>query len=292
MSINHSENYHFRHGDIVLLVENVLFKLHRDILESHSDYFRNLFNMAESADNQAMSNEDPLVLPANICSADLFGRICSFLYPRAIGGFPTILVQELETWEAVLHATISLGMSSLREYILSKLEDDITGVATSAAKLLGLVVRYEETSDSLKIKCLNSLVYLRRGISASEVTALGGEATAQVVAIRDRVRILIATSFPYWTTIHRHYLCDGTTCQQLLHEGIFNNIKDMDPLNELYQSDSSIFDIAQDNRICGYCNSVRSTLTRTMAKQELETEIYRCAIGLGLLRAGNQVISE
>ncbi|CAE6429904.1 unnamed protein product [Rhizoctonia solani] len=267
-------------------VENVLFKLHRDILAAHSTYFRDSLNMAESGDGQAISNEDPLNLPSNICSADTFNKICSFLYPRAIGVFPIVLVQELGEWDVVLQATTFLGMTSLREYIISRFEDDTTGVTASAAKLLGLVMRYEETPDSLKIKCLNSLIFLRRALSASEVTALGGETTAQVVAIRDRVRILIVTSLPYWTTIQRHYLCDGTNCQQFLHEGIFNNIKDMDPLNELYQADSSIFDIAQDNRICGYCNSVRDGLARTMAKQELETEIHRCAMGLGLLRAG------
>ncbi|CAE6421352.1 unnamed protein product [Rhizoctonia solani] len=285
MSVNHSENYHFRHGDITLLVENTLFKLHRDILESHSDYFRNLFNTVESADGRVLLNEEPLVLPASVCSADSFGRICSFLYPRAIGIFPAVKVQELEIWEAVLRATIILGMRSLREYILSKFEDDTVGVTTFAAKLLGLVVHYEETQESLKLQCLNSLVYLRRAILASEVTALGGEAAAQVAAVRDRVRILIVTSPPYWMTIQRHYLCEGSSCQQFLHEGVYNNIKDMDPLNEL-QSDLSIFDIDQDNRICGYCNSVRDALTRTMAKQELEAEIYRCAMGLGLLRAG------
>ncbi|KAG8731022.1 hypothetical protein FRC11_005349, partial [Ceratobasidium sp. 423] len=195
---------------------------------------------------------------------------------------------ELEIWESVLQATVSLGMGSLREFILSGFEKDTEGVSTSAAKLLGVVVRYEETPDHLKLKCLHSLVYLRRALSASEVTALGGETAARVISIRDRIRILIVTSLPYWMTIQRHYLCDGTNCHQFMHEGIFNNIKDVDPLNELYQSDSSIFDITQDNRICGCCNSILSTLTRTMAKEELETEIRRCAIGLGLLGAGEE----
>ncbi|KAH7332544.1 hypothetical protein B0J17DRAFT_722090 [Rhizoctonia solani] len=263
MSANRSENYHFRRGDVTLLVNDISFKLHCDVLESHSEYFRNLFTRVESGDEQSISNEHPLVIPADICSVDSFERICSFLYPRAIGVFPAILVQDLEIWDSVLRATVSLGMAALRKYILSKLEEDTASVSTTAAKLLG-------------------------NLSASEVVALGGQATAQVTAIRDRIRILIVTSFPYWTTIQTHYLCGGTNCREFIHEGIFNNIKDMDPLNELYQSDSSIFDISQDNRICGYCDSIRGTLARTMAKQELETEIQRCAIGLGLLKVGDE----
>ncbi|CAE6502035.1 unnamed protein product [Rhizoctonia solani] len=285
MSTSHSENHYFTHGDVTLLVENILFKLHRDVLEIHSEYFQSLLNVAETVEGQATSNEQPLVLSADLCSAKTFELICDFMYPKAIGVYPAILIQEVEKWEAALQAAASLQMRGLRVHILTEFQGKIATNPTSAARLLGLAVGYDEAPNSLKLQCLYALVFLRRAVSSPEVACLGEGTTSQVVAIRDRIRILIATSPTYWSTIHRHYLCmEGPNCQTYIHEGVFNNIKNTDPLQEYYQTDASIFEIPQDNRICFQCSPIRTELASTMAKQELEGEIRRCALGLGLLR--------
>ncbi|CAE6349329.1 unnamed protein product [Rhizoctonia solani] len=284
MSTIHSQNYYFKNGDITLLIDGVLFKLHRDMIEMHSIYFQDIIQQIENGDDPTTSDEHPLVLPAGVCSAETFGVICQFLYPRAVGVLPEILIQEQEKWDSVLQATIPLQMSGLRKHVLANFKGELHNNPGSAAKLLGMAVKYNDTPNSLKLRCLYTLVFLRRAISATEFVALGENATSQVVAIRDRIRILIAATPGYWTTIHRHYLClGGTSCQNFIHERVFNDLKDTDPLQEYYRTDSSIFDIPEDNRICANCGPIRIDLAGTMAKDELGGEIRRCGVGLGLL---------
>ncbi|KAF8715208.1 hypothetical protein RHS03_00020, partial [Rhizoctonia solani] len=177
-------------------------------------------------------------------------------------------------------------MKGLQKYILGNFKGELRDNPMAASKLLGLAVKYNEAPNTLKLQCLYVLVFLRRAISAAEIAFLGENATSQVAAIRDRIRILIITDLSYWTTIHRHHFCvRGSNCQNFIHQGVFNNLKDTDPLQEYYQTDSSIFEIPEDAQICHHCSPVRSDLAATIAQEVLKEEIRRCAVGLGLLGA-------
>ncbi|GAB1524791.1 hypothetical protein RhiTH_007947 [Rhizoctonia solani] len=253
---------------------------------AHISTIRDRVRTLAASRSSDISDEHPVVIPSDLCSAETFDTICQFLYPRAIGAYPAILIDEQEKWEFVLQATSLLQMKDLRKYILANFKGELRDNPTVASKLLGLAVKYNEAPNTLKLECLYVLVFLRRAISATEITSLGENATFQVVAIRDRIRILILTDPSYWTTIHRHHFCiGGPNCQNFIHQGVFNNLKETDPLQEYYRTDASIFELPEDVQICPNCNPVRSDLAATIAQEVLKEEIKRCATGLGLLHA-------
>ncbi|CAE7185900.1 unnamed protein product [Rhizoctonia solani] len=147
-----SADYYFARGDLVLQVENVLFRIHRDILSAHSTFFCDMFRTPSSDSHEGESDDRPLKLARDLSSIESFTILCNLLYPKKIGVLPPVLAGELETWAPVLEATQALQMDSAREYILSKLEEDRLNIPSVAARLLGLIINYEEASDVLKLE--------------------------------------------------------------------------------------------------------------------------------------------
>ncbi|CAE6421345.1 unnamed protein product [Rhizoctonia solani] len=284
-----STDYYFARGDLVLQVGNVLFKIHRDILSTHSSFFCDMFRMASSDGHEGSSDNCPLKLTQDLSSVESFTILCSMLYPKKIGLLPPVLAGELDTWAPVLEATQALQMDSAREYILSKLEEGRLNIPSVAARLLGLIISYEEASDILKLECIHSLVTRRGAILVPEAHALGPEIMAHISSIRDRIRVLAASRS--WVAIPRHQLCKGeldSACQFAIHAGVLANLR-IDPIK--YSSSnhdgfmSSIFDVPKDDRVCRHCDSIRMELACTgIGGVGLYDEIRRCAVGFKLLK--------
>ncbi|KDN33761.1 hypothetical protein RSAG8_13148, partial [Rhizoctonia solani AG-8 WAC10335] len=81
MSAYRSDKYYFARGDLVIQAENTLFRLHRDILERHSGFFDDMLSMPTNDDTEG-TEENPLILPSDLCPAQSFTVLCKFLYPR------------------------------------------------------------------------------------------------------------------------------------------------------------------------------------------------------------------
>ncbi|KDN33380.1 hypothetical protein RSAG8_13529, partial [Rhizoctonia solani AG-8 WAC10335] len=81
MSISRSDECYFPRADLVIQVENTLFKLHQDILERHSGFFEDMFSVPTNDDTEG-TEENPLVLPSDLCSARSFTMLFKFLYRR------------------------------------------------------------------------------------------------------------------------------------------------------------------------------------------------------------------
>ncbi|CAE6429917.1 unnamed protein product [Rhizoctonia solani] len=287
-----SADYYFARGDSVLQVENVLFRIHRDILSAHSDFFFDMFRTPSSDNYEGSSDDHPLKLAQDLSSAENFTILCNLLYPKKIGVLPPVLAGELDTWAPVLEATQALQMDSAREYILSKLEEDRLNIPSVAARLLGLIVNYEEASDILKLECIHSLVTRRGAILAHEARVLGPDIMAHISSIRDRIRILAASRS--WVAIPRHSLCKGeldSACQFAIHAGVLANLR-MDPclFSSINQDEfmSSIFNVPKDERVCRHCNSIRMDLACIgTGGIGLYDEIRRCAMGFKLIKGGD-----
>ncbi|KAF8957023.1 hypothetical protein BDZ97DRAFT_139935 [Flammula alnicola] len=75
----YDETYYKPDGDCVILVEGVLFKLHRFLLARDSSAFADMLNIptGDKEDSQAMTEENPLVLQDNIKN---FRALCWILY--------------------------------------------------------------------------------------------------------------------------------------------------------------------------------------------------------------------
>ncbi|CEL60499.1 hypothetical protein RSOLAG1IB_09692 [Rhizoctonia solani AG-1 IB] len=287
-----SPDYYYARGDLVLQVENVLFRIHRDIISAHSSFFQDMFHTESSDKQEGESDDRPLKLSKDLCSVDSFTILCKLLYPKKICVLPTVLVGELDIWAPALEATQALQMDGAREYILSRFEEDRMNIPSVAARLLGIITNYEETSDALKLECIHSLVIRRGPILTYEACMLGSETMAHISIIRDRVRTLAASRS--WVAIPRHPLCKGeleSSCQFAIHAGVLANLR-LDPVKLFSgnQGDSmlSIFDIPRDERVCRHCDSVRMDLACTgIGGVGLYEEIRRCALGLKLLKGGD-----
>ncbi|CAE6466197.1 unnamed protein product [Rhizoctonia solani] len=168
-----SHDYYFARGDLVIEVENALFRVHRDIISAHYTFFCDMLHTPSSDSHEGESDDRPLKLAWDLCSVESFTVLCNLLYPKKIGVSPPILVGELDTWAPALEATQALQMDSAREYILSKFEEGRLNIPTVAARLPGLIINYEEASDTLKLECIHSLVIRRGPILAPEARILG-----------------------------------------------------------------------------------------------------------------------
>ncbi|KAJ1302366.1 hypothetical protein OPQ81_001180 [Rhizoctonia solani] len=157
-----SSEYYFARGDIVIEVEDTLFRVHRDIISAHSTFFHDMFHTPSTGSDEGESDDCPLKLAKDLCSVETFTILCNLLYPKKVGVLPPILVGELDTWAPVLEATQALQMDGTQEYILAKFEEDRLNIPSVAARLLGLIVNYERVPEDLILHCIHSLV-IRRG---------------------------------------------------------------------------------------------------------------------------------
>ncbi|KAG8723836.1 hypothetical protein FRC11_002287, partial [Ceratobasidium sp. 423] len=187
MSASRSDKYYFPRGDLVLQVENTLFKIHRDILERHSGFFQGMFSVPTNDDTEGTEGK-PLVLSSDLCSARSFTILCKLLYPPKIGFRLTISVRQLDEWEPVLQATVPLQMDDTRKFILAELDKDTPNIKNNTARLLRLALEYEEAPSSLRVACLRILACRRKQITPDEVHTLGGEGTCLVNRVREAVR--------------------------------------------------------------------------------------------------------
>ncbi|CAE6396516.1 unnamed protein product [Rhizoctonia solani] len=187
MSISQSDKFYFPRGDLVLQVENTLFKLHQDILVRHSGFFEDMFSTPTSDDTEG-TEKNPLVLPSDLCSARSFTILCKLLYPPKMGYCLNISVKRLGEWEHVLRATVALQMGDTRKMILTKLDEDTPNIKSDTARLLRLYLDYEEAPPSLRSACLRILACRRKQITPDEVRILGEEGTCLVNHVREAVR--------------------------------------------------------------------------------------------------------
>lgn len=265
MQATRSDKYYFPNGDVVLQIQDILFKLHRDILTSHSGFFQDMFSIPTSDTMEGTSDEHPLRLPETLCLAQSFAMLCKFLYPRELAVFPSVLVKELDIWEPVLQATASLQIDSVRKYILSKLLHDKPNIPSEAARLLGIAYQYDETPEDLKLECVRVIVYRRQPLSPTEGATLGGETTARLMSVRERLQhsFLSATFLPIIPV--GHGCTQKTTCQEVINQLIIVNIIQPKP-KRVSPNGPDIFHIAEDSEMCGICGPLRTTLTHKIRR--------------------------
>ncbi|CAE6513942.1 unnamed protein product [Rhizoctonia solani] len=187
MSVNRSDKYYFPRGDLVLRIDDTLFRLHQDILSRHSGFFEDMFSTPTSDDTEG-TEENPLVLPSDLCSARSFTILCKLLYPAKMGTRLNISVKQLDEWKCVLQATVALQMTDTRKFILTRLDADTPNIQRDTAKLLRLSLDYDEAPPSLFTACLRILAYRRKPLTPDEVNILGGEGTCLTNNAREKIR--------------------------------------------------------------------------------------------------------
>ncbi|KDN44969.1 hypothetical protein RSAG8_05142, partial [Rhizoctonia solani AG-8 WAC10335] len=69
MEVAHSKWYYFSKGDVVIQVESRLYKLHQDILETYSGFFKDMLSSHSSDGSEGMTDDNPLSLPQELCTS-------------------------------------------------------------------------------------------------------------------------------------------------------------------------------------------------------------------------------
>lgn len=278
MAVTRSDKYYFPHGDVIVQIEDVLFRIHRDMLNTHSGFFQDMFSTPTSDDTEGTSDEHPLHLPKDLCTAQSFTMLCKFLYPRELGVFPKIVIKELDVWEPVLKATTALQMDSARKYILSRLEDDLPYLSTEAARLLSIVMLYDETPEELALGCLRRLIYRRGPLTLHEAAVLGLDVTLKVMTARERLRILFHSPSLYESVpISDNCLDWQGSCQKEICQQIAHNLAE-ELTHESHRDDSDILDIIVNVPGCPPCSDEWDDLADTFKRERLDGEIRMCLV--------------
>jgi hypothetical protein len=209
------------------------------------------------------------------CDSSTLTQLTNMSSVREMGEFPVILVKELDIWEPVLRATIALQMDSTRKYILARLGDDKPNIPSKAIPLLKLVVQYEEAPKNLKLECLRTLAYRRKPISRHEATALGREATYQVMLVRERVRSCFFSN-QILANIDVSDSCDNPeACKDAIYQQIASNMSS-ESTSKSGGDKSDIFRMAKVDGLCHFCHPQRLMLASSLKINLLDQEIQRC----------------
>ncbi|CAE6502052.1 unnamed protein product [Rhizoctonia solani] len=289
MTFLRSETHYFPRGDIVIQVESVLFRLHRDILGTHSGFFRDMLSMPIGGSEEGASDSYPLCLPRDLCSAKSFTMLCQFIYPMEVGNLPTVQVKDFNAWEPVLEATLALQMPSIQRYIMANFELDGDNIALEAVNLLSWAIRCEAPLEALRFECFRALAYRRRSLSQNEGMLLGAKTATAVMQIRERIRSLFIFSDALQKDVRPHSTCGTrTACQKHVFQQIVKNLT-MDPFGpettECAQDNSDIFQIDSSCFYCYECGPTLIEIARSLRQAKLDEELHRCVEGLKLQTA-------
>ncbi|KAF8596115.1 hypothetical protein BDV93DRAFT_611078 [Ceratobasidium sp. AG-I] len=268
MSIVESDKYYFPRGDLVLQIENTLFRVHQDIMVLHSGFFESMYSTPSSDDKEGTSDDNPLHLSKDLCSAQAFTMICKFLYQPILGVLPTATVKELDVWEPVLYATVALEFLGIQENIAKQLSADKKNFLTSTSRLLNIANRIN--SDELKLDCYYEFVYRTIPLSLSEFAILEGPDLPIITQVRELVRddVWILTRADVDTSA----LCRApSTCSQNLVQLIR---KQLGKRNQAHMA-GSIFDIPEASNLCTHCDSQRSKLASGCRTKKLDEKVRK-----------------
>lgn len=289
MPVTRSEEYYFPRGDLVIQIEDTLFRVYRGFLELHSGFFSDMFSAPSSDPQEGTSDEHPLQLPRDLCSAESFTVICKLIYPKLTDVFPPILLNDFAKWDLVLETTEALQMARVRNYILARLGDDEADITIEPAKLLRWAMRSEVPLETLKLKCIYVLTYRRRPLSEVEMSVIGYKASAQVARARERIRSLFSNSTFTQSLVSQIPIpvpCSSSAaCQRNIYSHfVYRLLKDElkgDSENE--QDNSNIFQISC-NPGCAmhscYSQSALDAVGPALREAKLDEEVRRGVLGV------------
>ncbi|KZP28658.1 hypothetical protein FIBSPDRAFT_817073 [Athelia psychrophila] len=106
----HSQ-YYFKDGNVVFLIEEVLYNVHRYFFERDSAHFRSILESGQGVDEK-----NPIVLPDVSCSD--FDEFLTILYPT---DFRRPTQKTTTQWTSILHLAAKWGFESIQLLAIDKL---------------------------------------------------------------------------------------------------------------------------------------------------------------------------
>ncbi|OJT15055.1 hypothetical protein TRAPUB_8386 [Trametes pubescens] len=169
--------FYMQEGMVVLKVQESLYKIHRYLLEHHSDYFRRV--VAEGNELLGRSDETPLPLPADITQQG-FDCLLDFLYH----GIYDPASVSLADWTTILRVSTRLQCTKVRQYAIREL----TARRASLPTIDTIVLAKEYDIPSWLGPAYAELVRRLTPLSDDDAEHLGARTAAQVARAREMLR--------------------------------------------------------------------------------------------------------
>ncbi|KAI8988993.1 hypothetical protein BD414DRAFT_415061 [Trametes punicea] len=169
--------FYMQEAMVVLRVQESLYKIHRYLLEHHSDYFRTV--LAEGDDSLGRSDERPVPLPPDV-TQEAFDCLLNFLYHGIYD--PTSM--SLGDWTTILRVSTHLQCTTVRRYAIREL----TARRSSLPAIDAIILAKEHDIPSWLGPAYAELVRRLDPLSDEEAERLGARIVAQVARAREKLR--------------------------------------------------------------------------------------------------------
>ncbi|KAI0704215.1 hypothetical protein C8T65DRAFT_578439, partial [Cerioporus squamosus] len=169
--------FYMQEGMIVLKVEGSLYRVHKYLLEHHSDFFRGF--LMDDADSMGHSDERPVPLPDNV-TQQAFDTLLGFLYT----GIYDPSSVSLPDWVTLLRISTLLQFTKVRQYAIREL----TARRTSLPAVDAILLAKEHDIPSWLGPAYADLVRRSASLDDDEAERLGARTTAQIGRAREMLR--------------------------------------------------------------------------------------------------------
>ncbi|PCH35702.1 hypothetical protein WOLCODRAFT_50933, partial [Wolfiporia cocos MD-104 SS10] len=112
--------YYFEDGNLVMLAENVLFRVYRSSFSRHSGLFRDIFSLpmvSSTGRPEGSCDENPVKLP-DVSKAD-FERLLWIVYPPVFGAYRAKTADE---WASILDMATRWDFEDIRKLAIRELQ--------------------------------------------------------------------------------------------------------------------------------------------------------------------------
>jgi len=170
--------YYLDDGNVVFLVENILYRLHRSIIQKHSSALRDLWCMPPpGGEIEGTSDDNPIYL--HKVKAIDFTRLLWIIYPPVLGSCKATTFDE---WASILNQAERWKIDSLRILAIKQLQ----ALPVDPVHKIVLWARYNLDRSDL-LASYATLLTRPQSLSIGEAKELGVETTARIAQARDAI---------------------------------------------------------------------------------------------------------
>ncbi|KAI0753397.1 hypothetical protein C8Q80DRAFT_1305697 [Daedaleopsis nitida] len=174
-------DYYFDDGNLVILVENTLFRLFRSTFTRHSAVFRDLFSLPGPVGIPVDGLDDDHPLHFSGISAVEFERLLWILYPFNYGSWRA---HTLDEWTSILSLATRWDFNDVRALAIRSIQA-LDGL--SPVDKIALAHEYDVTGRWV-LAAYTTLCERPEPLSIAEATRLGLETATRVAQVREQLR--------------------------------------------------------------------------------------------------------
>jgi len=182
-TVKAQEDHEFYFQDIILLVENSLFKVAARNFITESDVFATMFQLPQNPDVVAdgLSNDQPLRLEG--VKSDDFRQLLRVMYPSGIGKHETLTTEQ---WISVLALSTQWDMAAIRAEAIKNVRAGLADLAPEALiphKLLNLGQTYRV--DDWVMTAIIFFIKRKEPMGPNDAEIIGIENAFKIASLRE-----------------------------------------------------------------------------------------------------------